>query len=444
MFWGNPGLGPLQTGGIALGMGLLLLGVVVAFRRDHFWIIRLLQTRIALVVFGTCFGLLAAEVALRLLDGTFGEASYHAEIEELSKRVADPRLGYAMPSNAFGHDANGFRNANVHVRPDIVVLGDSWTWGVNAKRRQAWPARLATMTGRRVYNMGMGGFGPPQYWHLAGLAKRFAPQLVLIGLYTGNDIADAANIVYTLDAYNEFRKPGHVNLGTAAAITQKLTSMRKKTESQKARIMAEYARNHVSGWFLLLHRYSAVGRLLARAGMLPGLKLEEVEIYAEKSLAKSNPAYSIVIDDGRLRTILHPAERFLPLNLDDPHISEGLALTKHFLRRIKILLREDDIKIMVLLLPSKELAFADIILTNGQRANETYANAMRMESTIRKELQHFLKEQNIAVADSLPIMREFLIRGVQIFPKDSESHPNPIGYDLIAKIVHKKLLELGW
>jgi lysophospholipase L1-like esterase len=442
--WGNPGFGPLQIGGIMLGASLVALGVVATFRRGRFWLKRLLMTRTALVVFGTCFGLLAAEATLRLLDGVIGEASYHAEIEELSERVADPHLGYAMPANAFGHDANGFRNETVPDRSDIVALGDSWTWGVNAKRRQAWPARLSALTERGVYNMGMGGFGPPQYWYLARQAKRFQPRLVLIGLYTGNDIADAANNVYTLDAYNDFRKPGHVKLDGAATITQKLTSIRKKAETLKARIMAEYARDHVSGWLLMLHRYSAMARLLARFDLLPGLKLEEVEIVAEKSVALSEPAYSIVIDDGVLRTILHPAERFLPLNLGDPHIQEGMALTKQFLRQIRTLLRDGGIKMMVLLLPSKELGFADIALSGGHEANETYAEAIRMETTIRKELMRFLKEQGIAVADVLPVMRGSLDKGIQIFPKDSESHPNPAGYDLIAKTAQRKLLELGW
>ena len=77
-----------------------------------------------------------------------------------------------------------------------VAIGDSQTYGDEVAREQAWPQRLAALSGRSVYNLALGGYGPVEYDRLLPEALELSPRVVLVGLYAGNDFADAY-----LDAY---------------------------------------------------------------------------------------------------------------------------------------------------------------------------------------------------------------------------------------------------
>src|SRR6267143_427695 len=129
--------------------------------------------------------LAAVEAGLRLLEKR--RLGDHA-IEQ--KLVPDPELGNRLAPNIVGLDSNGFRNDVVPTRADIVAIGDSQTWGVNADRQDAWPQQLAKLSGRSVYNMSLGGYGPVQYWVLTDRAQKFSPRIIIVGLYFGNDFYD--------------------------------------------------------------------------------------------------------------------------------------------------------------------------------------------------------------------------------------------------------------
>ncbi len=51
---------------------------------------------------------------------------------------------------------------------------------------QSWPYVLGKLTGRSVYNMGMGGYGPNQYFYLSNTkALALKPRVIIWGLYMG-------------------------------------------------------------------------------------------------------------------------------------------------------------------------------------------------------------------------------------------------------------------
>lgn len=70
--------------------------------------------------------------------------------------VFHPVPGVKVPDGAPGHDRRGFRNATALRRADVVVLGDSQTWGVDATLEEAWPQQLVRLTGHSVYNFRQG------------------------------------------------------------------------------------------------------------------------------------------------------------------------------------------------------------------------------------------------------------------------------------------------
>src|SRR5437868_1341535 len=71
--------------------------------------------------------------------------------------VSDPILRHRIKEDAIGHDAWGFRNESVPLHADIVAIGDSQTYGWIAGSKYSWPSQLQAITGRTVYNMGLGG-----------------------------------------------------------------------------------------------------------------------------------------------------------------------------------------------------------------------------------------------------------------------------------------------
>ncbi len=75
--------------------------------------------------------------------------------------VGDKVLGAVpSPSALAGFDRWGFRNPKVPETADIVAVGDSHTYGNTARMVDAWPYVLGQASGRQVYNMGLGGYGP--------------------------------------------------------------------------------------------------------------------------------------------------------------------------------------------------------------------------------------------------------------------------------------------
>jgi hypothetical protein len=115
---------------------------------------------LALLAVTAAFCLLLGEGIARL---TLWPADY------LSVEMVHDDVMGAVPSlhtKAGGLDAWGFRNREVPDTADIVVIGDSQTYGSSARMDDSWPYVLGRLTGRRVYNMSLGGYGPNQYLHL--------------------------------------------------------------------------------------------------------------------------------------------------------------------------------------------------------------------------------------------------------------------------------------
>jgi lysophospholipase L1-like esterase len=77
---------------------------------------------------------------------------------------------------------------------DLLVIGDSFTFGYAVEYEDSIPARLDVMAGDRwrVINAGQPAYGPQQYrMHLEHLlASGFDPDAVVLVLFTGNDLFD--------------------------------------------------------------------------------------------------------------------------------------------------------------------------------------------------------------------------------------------------------------
>ena len=64
----------------------------------------------------------------------------------------------------------------------------------------SWPYVLGRLSGRDVYNMALGGYGPNQYFELLSTkAVILRPQTIIVGLYMGDDFENAFLITYGLE-----------------------------------------------------------------------------------------------------------------------------------------------------------------------------------------------------------------------------------------------------
>jgi hypothetical protein len=115
----------------------------------------------------------------------------YEDIPEQARSYPDAPSGYAPVPLRLTSDKNGFRNTTVAERYDIVAVGDSFVAGSNVSDDQTWPALLAKSSGRPIYNLGVGGSGPPTY--LANFARfgvQLQPRVALFMIYEGNDFKE--------------------------------------------------------------------------------------------------------------------------------------------------------------------------------------------------------------------------------------------------------------
>ena len=79
-------------------------------------------------------------------------------------------------------------------RPAVVVLGDSFTFGLGVPAEETYAGRLEDALGARVYNAGIPGYGTfEERRMLADIATVLTPSVVVVGLYQGNDFQDNAS-----------------------------------------------------------------------------------------------------------------------------------------------------------------------------------------------------------------------------------------------------------
>ena len=93
-------------------------------------------------------------------------------------------------------DSSGYRSNDNSIRPDqqpnILMLGDSQTFGYGVNDRETLPSNLERELGVRVINSGFrsGSCTTAQCIYLRDFGLQQDPDLVVLNFYTGNDLED--------------------------------------------------------------------------------------------------------------------------------------------------------------------------------------------------------------------------------------------------------------
>jgi lysophospholipase L1-like esterase len=341
------------------------------------------------------------------------------------------------------HDGNGFRNNAIPSEVSIVTLGDSQTYGVGVAREDAWPTQLTLTSGLSVYNMSFSGYGPSQGLSLWPEAVKLHPKVVIQALYSGNDLFDVYQQVYRLGQHPSFRSTGETTRVLADLEKREtLLAAASRANDEETELPSSGVWPTLRG---LVVRWSRVVALMRSAWHSVSAPAPQPSSWSDLKRSAAKRAGRQVFELGNFRTILTPARRAFALNFDEPRIAEGYRLSVLSIDRLNDQVRSSGARLVVLLIPTKELVFATYARDGESPLSPTgeWAVELEREGRMWAQAKHDLDERAIPYIDALPALVNSLRNGVQPYPESSDGHPNPIGHREIAKWVRDALRERG-
>jgi lysophospholipase L1-like esterase len=369
------------------------------------------STRVLLLAVASLVAVAIAEGGARWIEGRAAKSA----LAQIGERRDDPRLGHRAVPLSGENDARGMRNAVALERAEVVALGDSQTWGIHATRDETWPARLAQRSGRSVYNMGVSGYGPVHYLELLDEALALRPAWIVVALYFGNDLWDAYELTYSKEAHARLRAADRARreeLADAPDIPFMAIFGRRLHFQEPGRGVGDRLRSE-----------TALGRSLTRA-FDPGRN--------ERAWARANPEEGVVYECAGVRTVLHGSYRLAGLDRASPQIREGLRITGAVLTEMASRTRAAGAELLVVFVPTKELALAGALSEHGIPGNHSLERLVRMENGARREVADALDAEGIAWSDALPHLQRAVSENVPIFPETGDGHYLGAGYERIA------------
>ena len=328
----------------------------------------------------------------------------------------DDELGHRFVAGKGEADGLGFRNASVPPRADIVCLGDSQTWGFDVERTDAWPHLLAVATGRVVYNMGIGGYGPLQYLALTDKALALKPDVILIGFYVENDVINS-HTQAGLDRYAELRDPALVYAANPSAY-----HLNEKAPPNWAMAAVEgFMRHSRIGWRAMyqIKQRMRVNRYLA-------------DLYWKEPSA---PRYQ----GARLATYFKPEYSASLMDLNLPHVRDGLRITEIALERIAKKCQQSQVRVALLLIPTKESCYFELCQLRKEVAPPGLERVAGLESTLREKVQRLAARLQWPVVDPRADLVAALAADQALWPASVDSHYMRPGYAVMAACLQREL-----
>lgn len=367
-----------------------------------------------LFVISISASLAMGEAVLRLL---FDPIDYlHPDIQN------DPVLGVRIKPYSAGHDSWGYRNRSVPEKADIVAIGDSQTYGVSATSRNSWPALLGEITGRTVYNLSLPGYDPTDYYYLMQAeAFKLNPAVIIVGFYFGNDLSEAYRNVYSRSHWEGLRKQGFVP-------EKNIPLKSVESVSDVKGILL----GNIRGWL----SHNSLFYRIATSYIKDTFKLN-ITKYRD---ADNN---FIEFQDKKtgINTSLTPVMRLGAVDISDNRIQEGLRITLEVFKMMKRECDQKNIRLIILLIPTKESVLAKYIEDSDVQKKSADINELILkERKVRDIIKAELTKQDISFVETVGPLSD--AAGVKpVYPR-FDGHPNKDGYGVIAKTVSEFLNDL--
>lgn len=333
--------------------------------------------------------------------------------------LRDPVLGMTIAPGSPGFDKWGFRNPVVPASVDVLAIGDSHTFGNTAKMDEAWPSVVQRQTGLTVYNMGLGGYGPNQYYQvLTTRGLSLHPKRVVCGLYMGDDFENAFTMTYGLDHWASLR------IGQWGKVEADIWG---DTEAPGT---IKIFRNWLS-------RNSMIYRLVVHG---PALRALKGSIQTRLANATADPSVTTFASaDGTIDEAFRPIRIAAGLDQGRAEVKEGMRLTFHFLQEMNLACRRSGCTFSVVIIPTKETVFATYLQSDPQLDLKDAVNAViANEQVATAALEQFLDGAGIPYVVTLPALRERVTERLY-YRGPADMHPGPNGYRVIGESVARFL-----
>ena len=378
-------------------------------RRLPSWLSRALALALGCAV---ALGLLEAGLRwLRPAHSGVRALLYQSTLPTAYGRVADLRgllettvVGYQPRTEYAGYVLNGrglrtreYADARVPGVYRVVALGDSFVYGGVAEADH-WCGRLeralAASRGQpvEVLRLGVPGTGPPFYlrmWELEG--ARLAPDVVVVGLFAGNDFFDEQG--------RAEGGPSRLERAAAASYAARLLRNLLRLDAPAlARTPSTSGVRHPSGGF-----------------DAPGF------VYDDTRPAFSPDAFA-EIERDRMTLCLHSARLRFELRLER---------VMRILRELRAQVARGGGRLVVLAIPDEYQVDADVA-RQAARAERQALEAYDLDRA-QRELGRALEAEGIEWVDLLPAFREQAVRGRLYVPRDT--HWNRAGHRLAAEVL---------
>lgn len=333
--------------------------------------------------------------------------------------IKDDVLGITVAPNRSGFDEWGFRNQAVPATADVVAIGDSHTFGNTAAMTDAWPSVVARQTQLQVYNLGLGGYGPNQYWYLLKTkGLKLHPSWVICGLYMGDDFENAFSITYGLDYWSGLRRQHWTNVD--ADIWGK----------DEAPVWGASVRNWLS-------EHSILYRLVVHGPLVAIIK----ETIRFKQASNNEDPYTTIltVGDQNIREAFRPLGIAERLDQKSRRVQEGMRITFHLLKEMDQTCKLEGCRFLTVIIPTKEMVFSDYLEKNDTlHLHESIGGLIESERLARQALFEFLQDEDISYLDTLPALKRSV--GNKLYAQATrDMHPGPNGYRIIGKTVAEYL-----
>jgi len=342
------------------------------------------------------------------------------------------------------HDEDGFRNPRALERADIVVLGDSQSYGTSVFEHEAWPARLADLRKEPVYNMAFPSYGP---YHASlllddALAKR--PRIVVVSLYLGNDFYDVFRLLWREDSRAKWYAPEAIadleaeerQMSFDDKVRRVLVPGVSAEPEESVEIKAPSGGQAIKRFLsdhLHTYRLARAVRDTLRHRALPSTLAPSFDA-AVAALTDDHAHCCSVFASGTWRTILTAPYRHAVLDASDPRIVESVPVTIELLSRMADAAREGGARLVVVQIPTKETVFAPRV---EAAAKHPHLEAIVAdEAAFRTRVAHALEARGIPHLDVTPALRA---APTQPYFENADGHPNPLGHRIIAAEVARRL-----
>ena len=397
-------------------------------------------------VLGTlCLGflsLLLAEGTLQVLarsSRTVG--SLLAPVETATHSVPDALLVHRGNPAWPDHDARGFRNTDAVTHANLVLLGDSQTYGTGVERLAAWPSILGSRSGLTVYNMAFGGWGPGQGLLLLPEALALEPSRIIYAFYFGNDLPDVFTLALRLpeverflprdliDSSRQLERRDPLGERVAFLFAQAITVQTDKESGARA-FLSRYSKLY--GLARGLRRSVRGSQERMPVALLPNM---------DDALRRMTPKQRQFVSEFRSaewRTLLTPQYRGFALDDSDPRIKAAVVGAKQMLVAMDSICRSRQVAFSVLLIPTKERVFATRF--KDAASNPAVAQVVASEARIQKEIVSWLQQHGVQYIDALASLSN---SSRQPYFENADGHPNEVGHEIIADLIRRHLTREG-